>query len=618
MATITFSPLLESLGWALIHSTWQLSLVALMVYWFNVQTSGRRADLRFSIAFSGLLGGLLAFVLTFLLYWQDALPETLTMGGLFQTVPLTDVDPEMVTESEAGALLTTPCSWRQLFDSSTPYISLLWALGLLWYSLRYGIAWWWVQRLRRRGLSNIPADWEDFFAELVIDSGCRRQVAIYESTHVRDPLTIGWWKPLVLVPAGFFLQLSPAEAEAVLLHEIAHIRRHDYLIHLLQVAVKGIFFYHPGIYYLARCMDAEREHACDDLVIQQTGDPKSLAKALGFLKLNAFHHQNAFAMHAVKQDQPFVARLKRLMEVPVGKRSEGSVRLLMPLLLLLAATVFLAFRPQSTLSVTDGLPEPAPLAVLADTLPDESPEPIIETSPEPTPIPSPEPAAFPEPAVAPSPEPAASPFPAPAPVIEPRIGIIRGQGVAVSPISGIEPVLATRSLLAVDSTDRPESQGVVTAGVVGTSTASLFAGSSVEGTSPARVSIFAESQSAESIFSAPAISGTYSAAEINGFEGSMGRLKRELLRNLSQDDLIENRRTKTLIEYSGTQIIVNGGALNGELYEKYRAIFRSYNIEPLPLRQIRISPDYIMVGIYDEDGFHGRIQGSVDLSEDIH
>ena len=112
----------------------------------------------------------------------------------------------------------------------------------------------------------------------------RRPVRLLESASVAVPTVIGWLRPVVLMPASALAGLSPEQVQAILAHELAHIRRHDYLVNLLQTLVETLLFYHPAVWWLSRRIRAEREHCCDDLAVSLCGDPYTYARALADLE----------------------------------------------------------------------------------------------------------------------------------------------------------------------------------------------------------------------------------------------------------------------------------------------------------------------------------------------
>ena len=117
------------------------------------------------------------------------------------------------------------------------------------------------------------------------------------------PTVIGWLKPVVLLPASALAGLTPRQLEAILAHELAHIRRHDYLVNLLQTLVETLLFYHPAVWWLSRRIRVERENCCDDLAVSLCGDPVAYAAALADLEGSAHVERDARA----RRDRRFAA-----------------------------------------------------------------------------------------------------------------------------------------------------------------------------------------------------------------------------------------------------------------------------------------------------------------------
>ena len=110
-----------------------------------------------------------------------------------------------------------------------------------------------------------------------------RAITLFESTLVDVPTVIGFVKPVILLPASVLGGLTPQQLEAILAHELAHIRRHDYIVNLLQSLLETLLFYHPAVWWLSRRIRIEREHCCDDLAVSLCGDPLVYARALADL-----------------------------------------------------------------------------------------------------------------------------------------------------------------------------------------------------------------------------------------------------------------------------------------------------------------------------------------------
>ena len=131
----------------------------------------------------------------------------------------------------------------------------------------YLVGWAWVQRLKSRGTSPAANGWRQTAVRLSKQLHIGRPVGFLESARVEVPTVIGWLQPVVLLPASALAGMAPKQIEAILAHELAHIRRHDYLVNLLQTLVETLLFYHPAVWWLSRRIRVERENCCDDLAV---------------------------------------------------------------------------------------------------------------------------------------------------------------------------------------------------------------------------------------------------------------------------------------------------------------------------------------------------------------
>jgi len=304
----------DALGWAVLHSLWQGLVAAVFVFVVRSLTRERASELRYFTGFITLCALLFAFVGTFLYYFNaGAAISSVTADSNMQTLIL--AMPEVATTSNPLVRLA----------NYTNLIGIIWAVGFLVLGVRYLSAFRLTHKLRTTGLSDIPSNWQTRFTALAAKSGVGGRVRAYFSDHVSSPITFGFFKPIVLLPTWFFTGMTPEQCEAVILHELAHIRRHDYLTNIVQIAIKTVFFYHPAVGFICKTLDADREHACDDFAVMMTKNPESLATALGTIRLKAARDGGVFALSADGRDAPLMGRLKRLMGT-AGSRRGTSLR----------------------------------------------------------------------------------------------------------------------------------------------------------------------------------------------------------------------------------------------------------------------------------------------------
>jgi bla regulator protein blaR1 len=284
------APLLElvvqALGWTLLHSLWQGALVAVLLASANVFLRRRSAEVRYAAA-SAALGLLLLLPLGTFAVMRGAGWGGPVAARPVAALPTADA-ATAVGNLDSGALATATESSRGQ-AAPGPRVSLrwlvaAWALGVFVLSLRALGGWWLVQRVKRSGVAPRLAQWEETIQRLCRELRILRPVRLLESARVEVPTVIGWLRPVILLPASTVLGLTPEQLETVLVHELAHVRRLDYLVNLLQTAVETLLFYHPAAWWVSHRMRLEREHCCDDAAVAVCGDPVRYARALAELE----------------------------------------------------------------------------------------------------------------------------------------------------------------------------------------------------------------------------------------------------------------------------------------------------------------------------------------------
>ncbi len=299
-----YSPMVEvvvaSLGWTLLHFLWQGAIVGVLFRLSLAIASNAGARTRYHIGLFHL--ALLAAlpVVTFL--WL--LPETGRAAASVATVAA-----PIVVGAEPG-VVETVADWRAFVDPYLPWTVLVWCLGVLLMTTRLLFEWRAVRRLTRLDVEPLSAEWRARVARLRERLNVHRAVVVLRSTRVAVPLVVGWLRPVILVPVSAFTGLTPWQLELILMHELAHVRRHDYIVNLLQVVVETLLFYHPVVRWVSRVVREERELCCDDLVVARSNDPLSYARALAEL---AGAQSTGLQTSVGSDGGKLVARIKRLV-----------------------------------------------------------------------------------------------------------------------------------------------------------------------------------------------------------------------------------------------------------------------------------------------------------------
>ena len=271
--TELIATLIPALGWALLHFLWQGALVGLVAG----VALGVLRDSRPQARYATIGMALLTCVL--LPMWQVLQSMGVTSEPV--TMSVVSTATRAIAPLPANALSLSP--WPTGFDAALPWIVACWAAGAGILSLRMAFGLAWVNRLCRAEYARADADWQERLQRLATMIGIRREVRLRICADSDGPFSAGLWRPVVLVPAALLAGMPADLLEALMAHELAHIRRHDYLINLLQGVVEAVLFYHPVVWWLSRRMRVEREQIADDVAAQALGEPRRLAIALSEL-----------------------------------------------------------------------------------------------------------------------------------------------------------------------------------------------------------------------------------------------------------------------------------------------------------------------------------------------
>ena len=276
MSTLAFwihTSLAQALGWALVHFLWEGAALAILLMAMLAVFRREPARRRYALACFVLAAMPVAFAVTLALLWvRRPVAVPVPIHWLAVTPSTTPID-----------LRAPRFSWRGLLDRLA-WLVPVWCAGVAFFYARGLAGWVAVRRLRRRGVCAPPAEWQTRLDELAARLRISRTVRLLESCITDTPVLIGYLRPVILLPLGCLTGLSASQIECILLHELAHVVRHDYLLNLLQSLVEGLLFYHPAVWWVSRVVRAERENCCDDRVVELVGDARAYAATLAVLE----------------------------------------------------------------------------------------------------------------------------------------------------------------------------------------------------------------------------------------------------------------------------------------------------------------------------------------------
>jgi TonB family protein len=329
------SPFLYSLSLTLVHFLWQGLLVAFILKSLLSIIEKNKSKLRYTLATLAMLSNALLAVLTFTMVYPDT---NAGINSYLGPIPLTSLVNEL---TQQNALLTYQELLPSILAYSLPYISLLWLATIVILASKLLI--------EIRNVNNLPLHssispslaLSTRFEELAKQIKLTKTPKLLISLKAEVPMAIGWLKPVVLLPASMVTGLNSAQLEMLILHELAHIRRHDYLVNFLQTLIELLFFFHPGVHWIGKQMRNEREYCSDDIAVQHCGDAIAYAHTLtdtaSLCAKNHFHTIPTMAMAASGGD--LKERVLRLVDhhcAPTNNTSKwlAAVSLLLALALL--------------------------------------------------------------------------------------------------------------------------------------------------------------------------------------------------------------------------------------------------------------------------------------------
>lgn len=297
----------ERMGWTLIHSLWQIAAVTAVYAIVALTLRNRSAPSRYLAGCAAMLLMLGLPMLTYaVLPAAASAPHAAAAREPTEFVPLPAVDwpapeggdlavsgpvrPEQpaspLEAAQAEPVVSTDRQPTFLFGLSAwlqPWVcwfTAAWLVGVFLFAFRPMWGWLHVRRLQRQGLSPLADPIRRMCDDLMQKLGVRRAVQFAQSTLVKVPTVVGHLRPLVLLPASAISGLSTTEIELIIAHELAHVRRHDYLVNLAQTVVEAVLFFHPGVWWVSRQIRHERENCCDDLAVQHCGNRLVYARTL--------------------------------------------------------------------------------------------------------------------------------------------------------------------------------------------------------------------------------------------------------------------------------------------------------------------------------------------------
>jgi beta-lactamase regulating signal transducer with metallopeptidase domain len=376
---------LHALGWTLLHFVWQgAALAALLAAALMVS---RNANMRYALGIATLVLMMAAPALTFAWLNRDPTP----VSAVERSVAVTASDATYASEAVSAAdPLVHALAARTNREDMMLWLVQAWFVGVMLLSVRTAGGLLWLARTQRGEIEPLSEEMNRQCLLLQERMGLRRPIRYAQSRALDSPVVLGWFRPVVLVTAQAITGLSPQQLQAIIAHELAHIRRYDAFVNLFQIAAEMFLFYHPAVWWVSRRVRVEREVCCDHEALAACGEPVSYARALTMME----EWRAAPSMLMAANRSPLAERVLRLLGMQ-GTSARSRVAGLGACVVgvaaaLFAGSVFLA-AAQATADDQSSL------------LIGEPPAPVAAPAPVPTAAPAPQPAPRPQAAVAPKP-----------------------------------------------------------------------------------------------------------------------------------------------------------------------------------------------------------------------
>lgn len=295
-----------ALGWTLVHSIWQGSLIALSAALIWYVSRKQSASLRYNFGIGFLALQVLASVFTFVYYYKEAAKAT----GLAVTANNAQ-NLQAVNWQNTAYKLSLGAKMQIWLQMHISELVICWLIGTALLLIRFAAGWVYTERLRNQSQTISGKEWRTRFGLLAARLNVSVAVEFRENARVLTPMVIGAFKPVILLPVGLLAGFPVSQIEAIIAHELAHIRRNDYLINMIQSVIEVFYFFHPALWWLSEKVRTEREHCCDDIALAICEDKMTLAHAL--VKVAEWQSAPALAMAFASKKPLLLQRVRRVL-----------------------------------------------------------------------------------------------------------------------------------------------------------------------------------------------------------------------------------------------------------------------------------------------------------------
>jgi bla regulator protein blaR1 len=311
LIAIPIKAFIEAFVWTLVHSLWQGVLFSVLAACIVYATRKSKASLRYNLLAATLLAFIVCIVVSFcseltaskkpIENLQQLSIETTSVNAY--PLSMINIANGSSAIEEVSLFVTNNASW--LFSA--------WVFIIVFLFIKLSLGLYKVHRIKKQEIFYAPEYWNDKVVELSRLLKISKPFKLLQSGIVKMPVVIGFLKPVILLPASILTSLSANEIEAILLHELAHIRRNDFIVNILQSIAEIIFFFNPSVLWISSLIKIERENCCDDIAIQHTENKHEYIQALVSFQQYSLQTETPFAMGLAGEKEHLLNRVKRMI-----------------------------------------------------------------------------------------------------------------------------------------------------------------------------------------------------------------------------------------------------------------------------------------------------------------
>ena len=341
--------IINALGWSLFHTLWQGIILAVFIGVILHLLRHKSSQIRYFISVSTIFIIVGLSVYHFIHHFDNSF---ITADDYSEQIGITTIsESQFVDLSDLNAhnkkqiSLNLVVSKVQKISKYFPVIVKFWLIGILFFLVKFIVGYFYTQRLRTHGIWTLSENWIQKFEKIKSNLKISKKIQYLESQVVRIPMVVGYFKPVILIPTEMLTGIPTEQIESIIAHELAHIKRNDYIINVLLSIIETVFFFHPAVWYLSNKIRDERENCCDDIALSVINDSLAYAKALvSIQELTLNKHYSAVAFSGRKKH--LLNRIKRMIMKPKSKSNRTDK--IIASLVILSAIMTLSFTYSAT------------------------------------------------------------------------------------------------------------------------------------------------------------------------------------------------------------------------------------------------------------------------------